>query len=614
MVPLKSFVPALFLVLSACGGGGGDDDGVTPGVDAAPAPTITQLSITPPTPTIVVVNNEAKTVAFRAYGLTQGGDTVDVTAWTSFYSNDPSLVSLDQAGLATTSSSLAGTTTVRATMGGETATTDATVIQRRVVVETGVDADAPSWFDGAELAADPTRTPGVMYPSEGTILPPNFPGLEVHFLPGTGNDLFEVTLAAGGHEYRRYARCTRTGPGCRVVPTTADWEAFGPRFAGEDVAVSVAATTIADHASKTVSSPRTLVFATDVLDAALYYWAATDGRLYRVDFGRAGSGAELFYSGTDCVGCHALSRDGTLAAIGLSSPSPSGLDVVDVASGDRLWGTSPGTTGGSNYQAFSPDSTKVLTTDGYAMRVRDAATGADLGPSFQTGALFPDWSADGGAIVYAHRSPTCTSTPCGDFTLAAGSIQTRPTTDGLTFGEPNTLVAYDGAYNNYYPAFTPDSAWVVFNRVASGGGAGTMDSYDNHNAGLWVVGADGGTPIRMGHADGGYRGNSWPKVAPKLLATSRGYVTFLTFSSRRPIGLRPTTDTAQIWMAAFDPARAAEGLDPSASAVHVPWQDQTSGNHIAQWATDIPRQPCGPDDECPGGEICEAGQCVPRID
>ena len=93
-----------------------------------------------------------------------------------------------------------------------------------------------------------------------------------------------------------------------------------------------------------------------------------------------------------------------------------------------------------------------------------------------------------------------------------------------------------------------------------------------------------------------------------------GYVTFVTFSRRRPIGLRPSTETAQIWMAAFDPARAGEGLDPSAAAVHVPWQDQASGNHIAQWATEIPRQPCGPDMTCPGGEICEGGQCVPQID
>lgn len=620
LTPLAPFALALAtslaLTLAGCGGGGADatHDG---GPITDPAPEITQLSITPPDPTLIVVNNQSKTVRFRAYGLTPAGDTVDVTAWTRFSSQDPSLLSIEPSGTdggtGVTSTQLAGIATIRGTLEALTATTTARVIQRREVVEADAPADAPALFEAAGLDPTPARAPAVMYPSAGTILPPNYPGLEIHFLAGAGNDVFEVGMSAGLYEYRRYATCTRTGAGCRVVPTTEDWAAFGPRFAGQDVAVAVAGLTQATPELKGVSSDRVLEFAIEELDAALYYWAATDGRLYRVDFGRAGAGAELFYSGGDCVGCHALSRDGTRAAIGIGSPSPSGLDLVDVATGDLLWAGAVGSVTGSNYQTFSPDASKVLTTDGFSMRLRDAATGADLGGSIQSGALFPDWSADGSQIVFAQKNVTCPSSPCGDFTLGAGSIVTRPTTDGLTFGAAQNLVPYDGGHNNYYPAFTPDSAWIVFNRVATGAGGG-MDSYDNRDASLWMVPADGGTPVRLSQADGGYRGNSWPKVAPKLLATSRGYVTFVTFSSRRPIGLRPSTETAQIWMAAFDPARAGEGLDPSAAAVHVPWQDQASGNHIAQWATEIPRQPCGPDMTCPGGEICEGGQCVPQID
>ena len=39
----------------------------------------------------------------------------------------------------------------------------------------------------------------------------------------------------------------------------------------------------------------------------------------------------------------------------------------------------------------------------------------------------------------------------------------------------------------------------------------------------------------------------------------------------------------QIWMAAFFPDKANGGMDPSAPAIRMPFQDFTTSNHIAQW-------------------------------
>ena len=64
-------------------------------------------------------------------------------------------------------------------------------------------------------------------------------------------------------------------------------------------------------------------------------------------------------------------------------------------------------------------------------------------------------------------------------------------------------------------------------------------------------------------------------------------------------------------MIGFDPSRAQQHLDPSFSAFWLPFQDNTSGNHIAQWVESIIRQTCEDATECGAGEICEEGVCVP---
>ena len=40
----------------------------------------------------------------------------------------------------------------------------------------------------------------------------------------------------------------------------------------------------------------------------------------------------------------------------------------------------------------------------------------------------------------------------------------------------------------------------------------------------------------------------------------------------------------------------------------LPFQDITTGNHIAQWVTTVERQTCSTDVEC-SGEFCIDGRC-----
>jgi TolB protein len=213
-------------------------------------------------------------------------------------------------------------------------------------------------------------------------------------------------------------------------------------------------------------------------------------------------------------------------------------------------------------------------------------------------------------MVYAQPGtsiPCFPMFPCGAPGVDQASLQVLPF-DGSTWGAPTQLVAY-GGQNNYYPTYSPDAAWVMFNRSPS-----NANSFDAPDAQVWIVSAAGGTPLHMATASSS-GGDSWPKWAPDVQPYRGASVMWFTFSSRRAYGLRTAAGAqAQIWMAAFDPARATAGTDPSYPSFWLPFQEADSGNHIAQWVTEVERQPCFVDGDCPSGEFCEGGVCVPVIE
>ena len=120
-----------------------------------------------------------------------------------------------------------------------------------------------------------------------------------------------------------------------------------------------------------------------------------------------------------------------------------------------------------------------------------------------TGSM-PDWSPDGTQAVFSRPQVTPPFGPTGH--SGASDLMLIPWS-GTAFGAATTLLRSTGI-NNYYPSFSPDNRWVLFNR-ANG------ESSSNLNAQLWVTPSTGGEPIRLTRADGGdANGNSWPKWTP----------------------------------------------------------------------------------------------------
>ena len=96
---------------------------------------------------------------------------------------------------------------------------------------------------------------------------------------------------------------------------------------------------------------------------------------------------------------------------------------------------------------------------------------------------------------------------------------------------------------------------------------------------------------------------------------------WLTFSSRRDYGLRllnsqaPDKDhqVAQLWMVAVSPDRLNTPGDGGYPPFWLPFQDISTGNHIAQWTEKVARMGCTSDDQCFMGEFCTGGECVPPV-
>jgi hypothetical protein len=150
----------------------------------------------------------------------------------------------------------------------------------------------------------------------------------------------------------------------------------------------------------------------------------------------------------------------------------------------------------------------------------------------------------------------------------------------------------------FFPVYSPDSRWLAFARARG-------KSKDSKNAELFLIDAEaGGEPIALERlnrrvrlkTDGKDFGNTMPTWAP----STRPDVFWLAFSSIRDYGeVLVHAERDQLWGAAIDPARIADGEDPSYAAFWMPFQDVQEGNHRAFWAL-------APEEACPSAsELCD---------
>ena len=345
---------------------------------------------------------------------------------------------------------------------------------------------------------------------------------------------------------------------------------------------------------------------------AIYYWNTTLATVRVLEAGKLTPTSIPGMGGMfACAGCHSISPDGSTVAVstffGLGGSM--GMSLVTAKSGTAPAWLSPKAasllSGSFTISAaFSPSyfstndkwlivpsagklrSVNLLTGASYAM-----VKSGDLGQQ-----AFPTWSPNGETVIYASAKDVGN----GFSGSVATALYTVPFGDGADTGKGGVATPVAGADEpgifHYYPSFTPDGKYVVYNRAdpagptcpTSGGGGGPSSgggatTYDNCNAEVWMIPAIGGTAIRLNNANQSTDPltNSWPTFGNVL-----GQYYWMAFSSRRNYGFLHTgaPPSPQVYIAAVDPEKLLQGLDGSFAALWLPGQDISSGCHIARWS------------------------------
>jgi hypothetical protein len=573
-------------------GGGGVDDAGMGAVELLVRPADTVKKLAPGAPF---------DLPFTAFAVDAQGGQTQVAA-TFAASGDP--VGSFAGNVFHATGAAAGVATITASYAGLTATTTLTITISLLDLNPST---LPSTLigpveGGSETAALDTTW---QYPEDATLIPPNVYDVAFAWKAVPGADAYLLVLSTVNGK----VRILSSQP--RLVLDHASWD--------QAMAVLGSGTVLATAYSFAQSAPtvvgkatRTFHFSSKTLQGALYYWSSASGLYtgnygttapddtlglrgyFRYDFSKPNpvtTRAELFFgfsqAGNQCVGCHAISKDGSHLSTSFEGDSRFGVFSVATPGNPVAFthGGKSDANANGNFSAFTPDGHWLITTSNNGLQAYDVSipgthpTGTRLAP-LGAGNLTTHVAispADGTRVYYVEGTNSDTRVHGAHILFT----KWNPTT--TAFENQTAITALNG--NNqyyYYPAVSPDGNWLMFN-VAT-----TNDGYSNPTASVYVIKLDAsglptGAPIALARANQATNlTNSWPRWAPFVADDGEGHPRYyLTFSSTRAY-VEDTQGHPQLWLASFDPAAPANS-DPSGPALWVPAQSLTTGNHAAQW-------------------------------
>ena len=619
--------------------------GGTPGVDAGSgkggatgtggSSAVTSFSISPATAAMTVTNTgPAQTQQYTVTGMVNG-QTEDLSSKVSYSTNPNGVVTIDANGLATSTGLKGGVVTVIASYGAQSTTAKLTVTYTFTGADpspsNNVPPDASSIF--TTTTDDSTRSPQIIYPNDGVLFPPNITGIEIHFMPGANNTLFEVSLSGPLTTVNAIIRCTMpTGitSGCIYLMDPTLWSVVASANAGLGPVSLVVRGTDDSGTSVGDSSPIHLQFSKDNIDGALYYWTTSGASaIKRWDFAGSTQSAQDYLTpantdGKVCVGCHALASDGSKLVASAGGQGDGRILIWDIKNNVAMQPFA--STPRSQFESWNADGTQFVgmygDTQGTSMQaptahavdltIYDGMTGMAVGTIMLGGrrADHPDWSKNmsgPNTIVFSSVDPTAKTTDQRPSTGAIDYVQY----DGTAWGQPQELVPSQLGLNRYYPSISPDGDLVVYDESTCTAGTPAPGAVPDKScnadtdatATMFLISlSNGGTPIPLsnankpGIADGTTTAltNSFPRWSPFISQLNeQQQLVWITFSSTRQYGLRappgPGSSSSGesksgtlIWMVGINPG--VGGSDPSYTAFCLPFQDVTTSNHLAQWA------------------------------
>ncbi|HET9988430.1 MAG TPA: hypothetical protein VFQ65_07915 [Kofleriaceae bacterium] len=562
---------ALGFAVVGCATHHGDDVGTMgSGSDAV------HLELVIDTPTLHWTDGTADTSSVHAMLVDDtDGTQTDVTDQATFAVTPNELGAVASATL-TPSGQMAGPGQLTAAVDSLNAFGSFTVLVTDTVPGTA-DPSAASLFASATL--DSGSSIAVAYPPAAALIPPNIGEMDVHWRDAT-KDVYEVQLSGGFVTLKTYV--TSLGAATWTTMTDDRWQQLSQGASGVDLEVRVRGLKMASPATY-IEGKETVRIAAETVKGGVYYWNTTKAAIMRFDMSTPAVPAEQFYpqvGQSGCVGCHAVSRDGTVVAYRQEGSNLNYGNALTVSGLARML---PANSQEWNFSAVHPNNTDLFTTTQTGL-YRTDLTNQMTTPLFTTTRIsHPDVAASGDQIVATQV------TGGSEVWTSAGQIVVFDYDQvGKTVGAPRTLSAPPAGKFQFYPSFSPDNTWVIYNQATGG------TSYNNANAEIWVTKADGSlaAPIRLSTAEVAGSYDSWPKWTPFTTTepTTNGSepVIWFTVASQRPFGVRSTgAQKPQLWLAPFYPDRAAAGQDATGPAIRLPFQALAEGNHIAQWTEAI---------------------------
>jgi hypothetical protein len=413
--------------------------------------------------------------------------------------------------------------------------------------------------------------PCVVEPEANSLYPNNWLRPRFAWIAGAGQNAFQITLTVANQDHPLVVQTASTS---WTMPKDM-WTALALHSPDVDMTIEIRGGT---KSGSTITSPSSagtqpMRIAPVSASGSIVYWTTTTKSLKGFSVGDEGvvdvlEPSQVTSRSIDCVGCHASTPDGDYVGTSTKLETPTtdttteySVFVTPIAAAsagsEPSWlgaGAKPiilqplrGTPTFSKAHWAAGDRLMITAkSDANPATSGGALTWIDLEASTATGAtgilartgdtgipLFPTWSHDGASITYV----SCGREVDARADLGPGDLWTIPFASKAGGTATKLAGASTPDFEENYPSYAPDDAYVAFTRVPAGGNMLFNDAKE-----VAVVASSGGTATRLAANDPpactGKKSpgvaNTFAKWAPEMAKDSAGTRYYwLVFSSKR---------------------------------------------------------------------------------